>query len=93
LVEPTNHDAQLAKKRGPLDYLFWLLLLILALKALGLTKVWFNIDPDGLNFSFDIGSAVSLVLFGLIWAKQDGILSTMAAQGERIAKLEGKLEK
>lgn len=92
MAETTNHDVELTKKRNLTDYVFWLLLLVLALKALGLTRAWFNIDPDGFSFSFDLGSAVSLVLFGLVWKKQDTLVSVISKQGERIAKLEGKLE-
>ena len=90
MVESTKSDVKLAKKRGLFDYIFWLLLLVLALKALGLTKIWFNIDPEGVNVSFDIGSAISLVLFGLVWKKQDSLTTTLSTQGERIATLEGQ---
>jgi hypothetical protein len=86
-------DGKLTKKgRSLSDYVFWLLLFVLALKALGLTKVWFNIDPYGFNVSFDIGSAISLVLFGLVWQKQDTLTTTLSKQGERLANLEGRLQ-
>lgn len=79
------------KERKFTDYLFWILLGLLALKALGLTKLWFNIDPVGVNLSFDLGSALSLFLFGLLWKKFDGVRETVSSQGERIAKIEGML--
>ena len=91
--DPASNGDKMTKKskRGISDYLFWCLLALLALKVLGLTKAWFNIDPEGINFSFDVVGAVSLVLFGLLWTKLDGIRNTIADQGERIARLEGRL--
>jgi len=56
-----------------------------------LTKAWFNIDPEGVSFSFDTGGAVSLVLFGLLWKKLDGIRKTISNRGERTARLEGQI--
>ena len=60
-------------ERGVADYLFWGLFAVVALKVLGLTKAWINIDPEGVSLSFGIGEAISLVLFGLLWKKLDGI--------------------
>ena len=84
MAERTNHDVRLAK-RSLSDYAFWVLLLLLALKILGLTKLWFNLDPEGINISFDLSSVISFGLFVLLWTKFDSM-------SERVAKLEAKVK-
>jgi len=71
-------------KRTVSDYVFWVLLALLALKILGLTKRWFNLDPDGINVSLYLSSVISFGLFVLLWTKFDSM-------SERVAKLEAKV--
>jgi len=74
---------------------FVLLLLILLLKAIGILKAYFNIDPIGITFTFDIGYLTSAGLFVLLWKRferiSDKLTDQLRTQGERIAKIEGKL--
>lgn len=90
---PRLSDSKVTKKsRGGIgDLIFWGLISILALKILGLLKGWFNIDPKGVSFSVDVAEVISLALFALLWSKFDGIRTTIADQGQRLARLEGRV--
>jgi len=85
LNESSNADVKLAKKRSLTDYVFWILLGILVLKIFGLTKAWFNIDPEGISISFDLSSATSFGLFVLLWGKFDRM-------ADRVSKLEARVK-
>lgn len=92
-----GEEMPLRKEEG-IDWMratFVLLILILLLKAIGVLKAYFDIDPNGITFTFDIGYLTSAVLFVLLWRRfekiSDKLLDQLRTQGERIAKLEGKL--
>jgi hypothetical protein len=76
---------------------FVLLLVVLFLKAIGLLKAVFNIDPNGVTFTFDIGYLTSFGLFILLWRRIDKFNDTFSKltreQSERIAKIEGILSR
>jgi hypothetical protein len=88
---PHSNGDKMSKKekkseRGIVDYLFWALLAFLALKFLGLTKAWFNIDPEGISVNIDLASGIAVVLFVLLWAKLDGLnqrVTTLEARRSR----------
>lgn len=68
---------------SPTVIIFWILLIILMLKVLGLLKAWLNIDPWGINVDVGLGIVFALVL--IIWQQQIRF-------GERLARLETKIE-
>jgi cytochrome c biogenesis protein CcdA len=84
-------------KTDPWTIVFVVLILILVLKALGILKTYLNIDPNGITFTFDIGYLTSAGLFVLLWRRfekiNDRLSEQIRKQGERIAKIEGMLEK
>jgi hypothetical protein len=69
-----------------------LLIGVLLLKGLGILKALFNIDPEGISFSFDIGFLSSAALFALVLDRLHKLSDTISKQGERIARIEGMLE-
>ena len=83
------------KKKQDSHVLYWvaaILIIILFLKGFGVLKILFNIDPDGVTYSIDVGYITSAVLFGIViemFHKQSG---TLSKQGERIARIEGIIE-
>lgn len=81
------------KSRDPTEILFALLVILLLLKGFGVLKAYFNIDPDGVTFSIDLGFVASATLFGLLWHRLNQLNDRLTQQGERLAKLEAKAEK
>jgi len=82
---PKSYGDEVPKKseRGIADYIFWILVAVLLLKFLGFTKAWFNIDPESINLNIDLASGISVVLFGLLWSKLDGL-------NQRVVHLEAR---
>jgi len=81
------------KPRDPTEILVALLIVLLLLKGFGVLKAYFNIDPDGVSFSIDLGFVTSAALFGLLWHRLNQLNDKLAQQGERLATLEAKAEK
>jgi len=77
----------------PLAVIIYLLIAILVLKGLGLLKLWFNLDPDGITLTFDVGSLIGSALFVLLFNRLNTLNDKLSDQGERIAKLETKNKK
>jgi hypothetical protein len=66
-----------------------LLFLLLALKALGLSKPLLNIDPENFNFSIDLGFISSIGLFGFAFSyiyKFQGRITALETKIERVEK-------
>jgi len=83
------------KKTDDSHYLYWIagiLIIILFLKGFGILKAVFNIDPDGITFSFDLGFIASASLFAIVLERLHKLNDTISKQGERIAHIEGMME-
>jgi hypothetical protein len=66
--------------------------MILFLKGFGVLKAVFNIDPEEITFSFDLGFIASASLFAIVLERLHKLNDTLSKQGERIARIEGMLE-
>lgn len=60
-------------------------------KGFGVLKTLFNIDPDGVTFSIDVGFITSAALFIFVLTRMHKLNDVISKQGERIAKIEGML--
>ena len=91
-------------KYGIGDVLIWLVIAFLVAKFLGLTKAYLNIDPFGLEFNLEFVWAPMAVGIGVLYNEMRGLRKEMLSQnerilnrlqehGERIAKLEVKMNK
>ena len=75
--------------------IYWLAVIligVLLLKGFGILKTFFNINPEGFTFSFDIGFIASATLFAIVLNRLHALNDILSKQGERIAKIEGILE-
>jgi uncharacterized protein YpmS len=68
-----------------------ILIAVLLLKGFGVLKTLFNIDPDGVTFSIDVGFITSAALFIFVLTRMHKLNDVISKQGERIAKIEGML--
>jgi hypothetical protein len=68
-----------------------ILVAVLLLKGFGVLKTLFNIDPDGVTFSIDVGFITSAALFIFVLTRMHKLNDVISKQGERIAKIEGML--
>jgi hypothetical protein len=75
-----------------LYYLAAILILILFLKGFGILKAVFNIDPEGITLSFNLGFIASASLFAIVLERLHKLNDLLSKQGERIARIEGMLE-
>ncbi len=83
------------RRRDSSHYLYYLaavLIIVLFLKGFGILKAVFNIDPEGITFSFDLGFIASATLFAIVLERLHKLNDTLSKQGERIARMEGMLE-
>lgn len=79
------------KKKEEIDWTLTaalVLLAILVLKELGILKTLFNIDPEGSDLGYMTSAGLAFVI-----AKLHKLNDALSKQGERIAKIEGLLEK
>lgn len=86
---------EVPKKKKNDHYLYYLaaiLIMFLFLKGFGILKAVFNIDPEGITFSFDLGFIASATLFAIVLERLHKLNDTLSRQGERIARIEGMLE-
>lgn len=81
---------ELPKKKDSSNYLWIAAILIgiLFLKGIGVLKAVFNIDPDGLTLSFDVGFISSAALFAIVLSGLHKLNDVLSKQGERIARIE-----
>jgi hypothetical protein len=90
------------KKEKGTDLGLWIflgLIALLILKGLGLLKLWFNIDPDGISINFDVGYLLTAGSFLWVLSRlfnQNKTLTTvettMTNVSERLEKVEKRLE-
>ncbi len=89
---------EMPKKKKAKDYSTYVyvvaavLIVVLFLKGFGILKAVFNIDPEGITFSFDLGFIASATLFAIVLERLHKLNDTLSKQGERIARMEGILE-
>jgi len=77
----------------PLSVLILLLAILLLLKGFGVFKLLFNIDPDGFTLTINLGDILSSVAFIILWRKIEKNGDRINHIAERVAKLEGRLER
>jgi hypothetical protein len=96
-LKPVNIDVKLAKSKLTLsDLIIYLVIAFLIAKFLGLTKTFLHIDPPDL-YGFDLNNlqwvwAPLAIGLGVVYKELRDIRKSLVNQGERIARLEGKIE-
>jgi hypothetical protein len=84
------------KKEEGIDWGLWIILgliAILILKGFGVLQLWFNIDPEGFTLNIDVGYLTSGALFIYVLTRLHKLNDVLSKQGERVARIEGLLEK
>jgi len=83
------------KKEKGIDLWMWIAVIgviILILKGLGLLKLWFNIDPDGVTFNIDVGFLTSSALFIYVLTRMHKLNDIMSKQSETLVELRTKID-
>ena len=92
MVSVINPDGNLPKKEKITvsDIIIYAIIAFLVAKFLGLTRTFLNVDPFGVNFEFVW--APMAVGIGVIYKELNDVKKNLVTYGERLARIEGKLE-